>query len=222
MRAPDLSPPRSIGWRRRIRRGSPAGSLVRGLRILALLLAVSGCAVEGPRPVAVTPPPEVPAVPPPIISGFGDWTGAGGGPRLWQHAGIDIRVPTGTPILAAADGTVVRATWRPLAGKLVLVLHDEALATAYYHLSEILVTVGQVVRRGDPVGRAGMTGNSTTPHLHFAVCTRPAGQCGAAIEAGWTDPVRYWVDGNPCLTPGRTHAVTPLRLSYPVPCPAAS
>jgi len=186
---------------------------------LVLLLALTGCAVERPAP-----PPAIPALlPPPILSGFGDWHGAGGTPRPWQHHGIDIRVPVGTPVLAAADGTVSRVARGMNTGRMIVVLHADDFATTYLHLSQVGVRAGQIVRRGALLGRSGITGNATTPHLHFGVCRRPGGVCGARIDEGWDDPGRHWIDGNPCLAAGREYPASPLRLTYPVHCrPAAT
>lgn len=186
---------------------------------LVLLLALTGCAVEPPAPApapASLPPPA--AVPPPVISRFGDWHGAGGGPRPWQHAGLDIRAPIGTPVLAAADGEVLRAGTRPFAGKMVVLGHAEDVTTVYMHLSEIWVRVGQLLRRGEPLGRSGMTGNATAPHLHFGLCQRPEGLCGVQIRAGWDDPDRHWVEGNPCYDAGHAYPPGPVRLTFPLPC----
>jgi len=185
-------------------------------RRLLLLLALAGCAVETgrvPAPVSLTPGEPTP---PPIISGFGDWRGAGGPSGPWRHNGIDIRVPVGAPVLAAADGEVLRIGEGRAAGRMIVVGHAGGLATVYMHLAEIGVRSGQVVRRGEPVGRSGMTGNATTPHLHFGVCGRPDGQCGSGIDAGWDDPARHWVEGSPCYEPG--HLYSPGRLTYPLPC----
>jgi murein DD-endopeptidase MepM/ murein hydrolase activator NlpD len=125
-------------------------------------------------------------------------------------------VAVGTPVLAAADGTVLRVGSGPLEGKLVIVGHTDNLSTVYYHLSQIGVTPGQALRRGDVIGRSGSTGNATTPHLHFGVCRREDGQCGNRIEAGWADPAAYWSEGTRCFVADRVAA--PLRLTYPVPC----
>lgn len=155
-------------------------------------------------------------IPPPIISAYGDWTGGTGRPRPWQHYGIDIRVPVGTPVLAAADGTVLRVAEGPISGKMIILTHSEDLATSYHHLSAVSVREGQQVRRGEPIGRSGMTGNATTPHLHFGVCRAPGGRCGSRIDRGWDDPARYWIKGNPCFQNGERFPE--LRLTYPVPC----
>jgi murein DD-endopeptidase MepM/ murein hydrolase activator NlpD len=156
-----------------------------------------------------------------VISAFGDARSAGGGLRIWQHAGVDIRAATGTPTLAAADGVVVRTGWGPLAGRFVILVHETDLATVYYHLSAITVQVGQAVERGAAIGRTGATGNATSPHLHFGVCRREGASCGASSDAGWGDPARYWAAGNPCFVPGRAMPARPPRLTYPVPCAAA-
>jgi len=157
-------------------------------------------------------------VPPPVISGYGDWTGGTGLRRSWQHYGIDIRAPVGTPVLAAADGTVLRVTEGPISGKMIVLAHSEDLATSYHHLSVIEVQEKQEVKRGEPIGLSGMTGNASTPHLHLGVCHRKGGRCGNRLDQGWDDPTRYWVEGNPCFQNGETFPL--LRLTYPVPCQA--
>jgi murein DD-endopeptidase MepM/ murein hydrolase activator NlpD len=189
-----------------------------------VLLAVTGCAVEAPRPALIPPPTEdlqVALVPPPVLSRFGEWRGEGGAARPARHAGIDIRATTGTPVLAAADGLVLRTGSQAFAGRLVVVAHDVDLATAYYHLSRIEVAPGQAVRRGDVIGRAGASGNATAPHLHFGVCRRVGAQCGERIDGGWEDPARLWITANRCFVPGQTYSPQEPRLTYPVPCHAA-
>lgn len=98
----------------------------------------------------------------PVVSGFGMRWG-----RL--HEGIDIAASTGTPIWAAAAGTVIYAGWLGGYGNLVVVDHGNGLATAYAHASAILVAVGQQVSQGETVSLVGSTGNSSGPHLHFEV-----------------------------------------------------
>ncbi len=97
-----------------------------------------------------------------VVSGYGMRWG-----RL--HEGIDIAASTGTPIWAAAAGTVIHAGWLGGYGNLVVVDHGNGLATAYAHASAILVGVGQQVAQGESVALVGSTGNSSGPHLHFEV-----------------------------------------------------
>ncbi len=186
---------------------------------------MTGCAIETPRPV-VTPPPAagttgpMALVPPPILSRFGEWRGEGGAARPARHAGIDIRAASGTPVLAAADGLVLRTGSQVFAGRLVVVAHDVDLVSVYYHLSAVEVAAGQAVRRGEVIGRVGASGNATAPHLHFGLCRREGGQCGERIDGGWQDPTRHWIAGNPCFVPGREYPPQHGQLSYPVPCHA--
>jgi murein DD-endopeptidase MepM/ murein hydrolase activator NlpD len=98
----------------------------------------------------------------PVVSGFGMRWG-----RL--HEGIDIAAASGTPIRAAAEGTVIHAGWLGGYGNLVVVDHGNGLATAYAHASAILVAVGQRVAQGETIALVGSTGNSSGPHLHFEV-----------------------------------------------------
>lgn len=88
------------------------------------------------------------------------------------HPGIDIMVPTGTPVDASGDGLVV-ATQTPAQsggyGNFVLVDHGDGIVTAYAHLSSIAVHPGQTVRAGEVIGLSGSTGYSTGPHLHEEV-----------------------------------------------------
>jgi murein DD-endopeptidase MepM/ murein hydrolase activator NlpD len=85
------------------------------------------------------------------------------------HQGLDFRVPTGTPVAAMNDGTVLLA--RPLfyEGNFVVIDHGQGLLTLYLHLSEFKVKEGDTVRRGQIIGLSGGTGRATGPHLHVAV-----------------------------------------------------
>ena len=85
------------------------------------------------------------------------------------HGGIDISVSYGSPIVAAASGKVVRAGWLDGFGKAVVLDHGNGVTTLYAHNSRLLVSVGDTVRVGQLVAKAGSTGQSTGPHLDFRV-----------------------------------------------------
>jgi len=86
-----------------------------------------------------------------------------------MHEGIDIGVGYGTPIQAAAGGTVIYCGWEEGYGNFVVLDHGGNLATAYGHQSSIAVTCGQQVSQGDVIGYVGCTGHCFGPHLHFEV-----------------------------------------------------
>jgi murein DD-endopeptidase MepM/ murein hydrolase activator NlpD len=93
--------------------------------------------------------------------------------RRWNraHEGIDMAGATGSPVYATAEGTVVYAGWQNGYGKLIRIKHDFGIETRFAHLSDIKVSVGQKVSRGDRIGDMGNTGRSTGPHLHYEVRT---------------------------------------------------
>jgi murein DD-endopeptidase MepM/ murein hydrolase activator NlpD len=110
----------------------------------------------------------------PVVSPFGIRWGR-------MHEGIDISAGSGTPIAAAAAGTVISAGWMGGYGNLVLIDHGGGLATAYAHLSGFAVGGGQSVSQGQVVGYVGCTGHCYGPHVHFEVRVN-----GAAV-----DPLGY-------------------------------
>ncbi|WP_255454636.1 M23 family metallopeptidase [Parasphingopyxis sp. CP4] len=87
------------------------------------------------------------------------------------HSGVDIARPSGTPIVAPADGVVVLATETPfsLEGYLLIIDHGMGLNSAFLHLSRIDVTLGQVVERGQRIAAIGSSGRATGPHLHWGM-----------------------------------------------------
>jgi murein DD-endopeptidase MepM/ murein hydrolase activator NlpD len=98
----------------------------------------------------------------PVVSGFGMRWG-----RL--HAGVDIAVPTGTPIRAAGSGTVAIAGWMGGYGNYTCINHGGGISTCYGHQSSIGVGVGQSVKQGQVIGAVGCTGHCFGPHVHFEV-----------------------------------------------------
>lgn len=99
--------------------------------------------------------------------------------EIKTHGGTDIAAPTGTPILAAADGTVVAASYNDGGyGFYVKIKHDDTYTTLYGHCSVLHVTAGQTVKQGQLIAEVGSTGYSTGPHLHFEVI-----QNGVRVDA---------------------------------------
>lgn len=121
-----------------------------------------------------------------ISSGYGPRIDPISGKKGEFHPGIDIAAPTGTPIHAAASGTVIYAKFgeQPYGGygNLVIIRHSSSLITMYGHCSKLLVSVGQTVQQGQEIGLVGSTGKSTGSHCHFEV--RANGQ--------HVDPMQYF------------------------------
>jgi murein DD-endopeptidase MepM/ murein hydrolase activator NlpD len=85
------------------------------------------------------------------------------------HLGVDYSAPSGSPVVAVANGTVVSAGWSGEGGRMVHLRHASGYETYYMHLSSIAVRTGQHVGQGEPIGRVGMTGLATGPHLDYRV-----------------------------------------------------
>ena len=105
------------------------------------------------------------------------------------HTGVDIGAPMGAEFVAANDGIVTKAGYNTAYGKMVLIDHGGGISTLYAHGSEILVQVGQTVKKNEPILKVGSTGYSTGPHAHFEV----------RINGVVTDPLPYITTG---LVPG--------------------
>ena len=85
------------------------------------------------------------------------------------HEGIDFPAEVGTPIVASASGKVIEAGTHPQYGKIVVIDHGNGLVSRYAHASQLYVTEGDLVVRGQKLAAVGTTGRSTGPHLHFEV-----------------------------------------------------
>lgn len=119
--------------------------------------------------------------------------------RLYRgkpHNGADFAASIGTPVFAAADGTVIaadnndRSTFRKYQyGRYILLKHPNNLATLYAHLSRQVVSSGQTVKRGELIGYSGSTGYSTGPHLHFGLYWGPSVSLKAIPPANGLVPV---------------------------------
>lgn len=83
------------------------------------------------------------------------------------HKGLDLAAPEGTPTYAAADGVVLIAGWSDSAGNWIVIDHGNGFVGKYMHHSGLLVSAGQTVTKGQPIGLVGNTGNSFGAHLHF-------------------------------------------------------
>lgn len=167
------------------------------LCLLVLVAAVASLPPDGPlrwvargvhravpgHSVAITTgaPALTLPVPARATSGFGWRVGDGG--RREFHAGADLPADEGQVVLAAADGVVERVAEEPAGyGRFLVIDHRNGWETLYAHLSGVLVAEGDPVRRGQPVARAGRTGNATRPHLHLELRFR-----GEAV-----DPLPYF------------------------------
>lgn len=103
----------------------------------------------------------------------------GGGMEF--HQGLDIAAPMGTTVTAASGGTIISAGWYGGYGNYILIDHGGGMATGYGHLSQIFVSAGQQIQKGQAIGAVGSTGMSTGPHLHFEV----------RVNGKPTDPAAY-------------------------------
>ena len=97
-----------------------------------------------------------------LTSGFGERWGR-------QHSGVDLALPTGSPVYAAKSGVVTCAEYSGSYGNLVKIDHGDGMETYYAHCSRLDVVAGQQVGAGQQIAAVGSTGNSTGPHLHFEV-----------------------------------------------------
>jgi murein DD-endopeptidase MepM/ murein hydrolase activator NlpD len=113
-------------------------------------------------------------------SGFGSWRTLNGGFRA-RHLGLDLGVRKGTPVHAIEDGQVTLVRDGFLTGGTVVVAHGAGIASTYFHLDDIKVGVGDVIKHGTVVGKVGLTGRTTGPHIHLAIW----------VPGGFIDPAVF-------------------------------
>ena len=104
-----------------------------------------------------------------ISTEFGMIRYINGSPTSTRHNAIDFAVPKGTPVAAANNGKILYAGFLQLTGNTVLIEHGYGLKSWYYHMDSLSCETGQIVKRGDIIGKVGSTGFSTGPHLHFGM-----------------------------------------------------
>jgi murein DD-endopeptidase MepM/ murein hydrolase activator NlpD len=155
-------------------KGNAAGSLGQGEKEFTQLFA-SWKKLDAPNSTLTGTPQQVVTVPSiSPVQGYRLTSAYGerehpilGGIRM--HEGVDLAVPSGTPIYAPADGLVEMAQRYGSYGNFIKILHGGEMETRYGHLSAYNVTAGQYVHKGDVIGYVGATGRATGPHLHYEV-----------------------------------------------------
>jgi murein DD-endopeptidase MepM/ murein hydrolase activator NlpD len=106
--------------------------------------------------------------------------------KMWSsgmHTGVDFAIPSGTDILAVADGKVANANWGKAYGvQIVQKIDGQDTWVIYAHLSKSLVKPGDEIKKGQHIGESGNTGNSSGPHLHFEARSNVRWSAGKATD----------------------------------------
>lgn len=172
---------------------------------------------------------------PSISSDFGSWKNTKGGTRKKKHNGIDISGEIGDPILAAADGVVIKTGSHHKWGLSITIDHGKnnngkQIMTVYYHNNLNLVKEGDKVSLGDKIGELGHCPKCLTPHLHFSVWKKRNSYkaLGSFSKLGrpgknWypVSPHTFWFDGPykiTCYEPSLKLSNTDFIIIYPVQC----
>ena len=173
--------------------------------------------IDGKAATSIVMPPNAPSI-------SQRYRPAGIADPRGGHNGIDLFIPVGTSVLAAADGVVSRVSISVLYGNQVLIDHGKVaqgrqLQTRYFHLDEPLVRENQIVKRGEQIGLSGLSGMAAGfPHLHFEV--HEINYAGASSNRV-LDPQMHWANGVgqiTCFTEELFLPETPEFLTYPAPC----
>ncbi len=167
-----------------------------------VLPGARGAPIPTPKPTPKPTPRAVTAARAATSSRSSSTTRYTGGPLRWPviggnnyisqyfhygHYGLDIAADAGSTVVAAAGGRVIFAGWKSNGGGYqVWISHGSGLSTTYNHMSAVTVGTGQSVARGQQVGRVGMSGNATGPHLHFEVWSGGVWNGGTRVN-----PLRY-------------------------------
>ena len=139
------------------------------------------------------------------------------------HPGIDYLVAIGTPIVAVSDG-IILFTGEPYKDKwygggfAVILKHSDNLFSFYYHMSKILVSNGQHIKRGQRIGLSGKS-NSGFPHLHFELLKSTKKSSGSNISQTY-NPHDFWLNGKPqCFDPHKDYSKNLItEITFPVEC----
>lgn len=210
-----------------------------------IMLQMTGCATLMYEPYGYVSPdrerlsPEIkkaklPATAPSISQGFKPETdgnpleGRRKAQKVEIHEGIDIIASVGYPVLAPADGVVIKAYYEPFYGNRLVLDHGEIedgklMISRYFHLEDQIVSVGDKVKRGQQIATMGRTGilSGGFAHLHFELRYR------SNSEQRLTEPLnphRFWFDGLgqvSCYDKNRDYSSYLFRITYPVPCQGA-
>ncbi len=127
--------------------------------------------------------------------------------RVRTHAGIDISAPKGSPVVAAAPGTVIHIGIKGAYGKVIEIDHGNGLVTRYAHLDSYGVKKGEMVQAGTRIGTVGRTGRTTGPNLHFEA--RLKGKAvNPLLASTWRQAPAHWAVKNTLFVAGRSFSFT--------------
>ena len=140
-----------------------------------------------------------------------------------RHPGIDYLLPIGTPIVAVSDGIIVYVgdDYKDEiygGGFGVIIKHADSFFSFYYHLSSILVTDGEKIKRGKRIGLSGKSNNGF-PHLHFGLLKNAKKGSGGKFSQSY-NPNNYWLNDEPqCFNPQYDYSRTSNKeITFPVEC----